>query len=316
MSDSLSLNRRQALEALAVSAAALAVPHPAAAAGFTPVVDVRCPRWLDDRKEPVAAVVKQMVDTGLMTLTDEKTPKAAWSAVFGKYKCVGVKFNQISRNFSRANQVMLDAVAEGLQSAGIALDRIIVTEALGASLPGCGKMDKGWAGEYDFGSGKTRLSNFLINQVDAILNIPDLKDHERCGISGAIKNLSHARTTIMENPQNFHKDCCDPYITDLYALAPIREKAKLHLMNGLKGLFDLGPSPRPDRQWAHNGLLLGFDPVAVDKLAHDLVVAERDRRKLPSFDHRGTKPTFLASAVTKGLGTADLEKIKVLRVDL
>jgi hypothetical protein len=308
------LTRRQALAAGGAAALALSLGARAAEPDKprSRVIDIRSERWRDATGKQDAVVVKQMLDDGLVKLTGAADAAAAWKQVFGKFKVVGVKFNSVSRNFSRTNQLMVDLLTAGLLSAGLERGNIIVVEAVGAHFEGGGQPQPGWAGEYDFGSGKTRLSNFIVNQVDAILNVPDLKDHERTGITGAIKNLSHARNTVMEDPQRFHANACDPYVADLYNLEPIRTKPALHVMNGLRAMYDRGPVPNP-AQWPHNGLLLAFDPCAIDKVALDLVVAERRKRGLPELDHRGTPPTFLDTAVKRGLGTNDPARIEVVK---
>jgi hypothetical protein len=305
------ISRRRALAAGGAAALALMMgPARAAELRRSTVVDIRSSRWRGEAGHVDAAVVKKMVDGGLVKLTGAADADTAWRQLFGRYKVVGVKFNKVSRNFSGANQAMVDALTAGLLSAGLKQTDIIVVEAVGATFAG-GAVQPGWTEEYDFGSGRTRLSNFIVHQVDAVINVPDLKDHERTGITGAVKNLSHARDTIMEKPDRFHANACDPFVADLYALPPIRDKAVLHVINGLKGMYDKGPVFNPC-QWPHNGLLLGFDPVAVDKVALDLVVAERRRRGLPEFERRGTPPLFLATAARRGLGTDDPARIDIV----
>lgn len=277
------------------------------------VIDVRSEKWFRDRRvQP--EVVKRMLNEGLMKLTQKTTPEQAWKSLFSPREVVGVKFNRLSGNYTGANQALVDAIAEGLFSAGLKPENIIVVEAVGARFQG-GKPQRGWAGQYDFGSGKTRLSNFLVNQVDGIINVPNLKDHGIAGITGALKNVSHARNTFMEGPNRFHKNHCDPYIADINALKVVREKLRLHISNALKGVFEGGPSARnPALQWFHNGLLLSFDPVALDTISHRFIEEARRTHRRPSLSRVGRPPIHIATASKRALGTNNPLMIDLVKV--
>lgn len=312
------LTRREFLQAAASAAAAVALTGlvqgvEATMGKKSKVVDVRSGAW---HKEGQIAVthVKQMVDAGIMRLTSKAMPEAAWGHLFSRREVVGVKFNQISRDYTGANQALVDAITQGLLSAGLKRGNIVVVEATNAGFQG-GQPTPGWTGEYDFGSGRTRLSNFLVNQVDAIINVPNLKHHPICGFTGALKNISHANETIMERPQDYHGNNCDPYIADINALPVVRGKLRLHLLNGLKGIFDQGAEPSP-YQWFHDGLLLSRDPVALDAVALRILEETRAAHGLRPLREKGLPPKYIDTAAGRGLGTNDPGLIERLAVVL
>jgi len=62
-------------------------------------------------------------------------------------------------------------------------------------------------------------------------------------------------------------------------------------------------------------LLLGTDPVAVDAVAHDIIVKERMARGVQQVDAPG-RSAFLEIAEGLGLGIAARDKIKISDVTL
>ena len=63
-------------------------------------------------------------------------------------------------------------------------------------------------------------------------------------------------------------------------------------------------------------LLFGTDPVAVDAVAHDIVVKKRMARGTQQVDARGRSAAFLEIAEGLGLGVADRGKIEIADVKL
>jgi hypothetical protein len=157
------LTRGQFLSSFFSAAAALALPQSLGQAFAEEdkksiVVEVRSSKWRTSTGQIKPRVVRRMVNEGIMKLTSKTTPEAAWRTLFSPNEVIGLKFNRISRNYTGANQAFVDAITSGLMSAGVKKRNIIVVEAHGVRFEG-GKPRKGWAAKYDFGSGKTRLSN-------------------------------------------------------------------------------------------------------------------------------------------------------------
>ena len=70
----------------------------------------------------------------------------------------------------------------------------------------------------------------------------------------------------------------------------------------------------PEHVWPYKGLLVGTDPVALDALGVKLLAEKRKQ----FFEHPprgGTSTKHVRLADTRhGIGTADLEKIELIRI--
>jgi hypothetical protein len=316
-----SISRRDFLRAAAIGAAAASFaplagsPFGRRAEAAAPgeqnaspmVVDVRSPKWRVNGQVDAAFVLK-MIDVGMARLTGKKTRAEAWRLIAGPDQVVGVKFNDLSGNYTNANQALVDAITASLIEAGVKKENIIVAEAVGATWQNAKNPDGELGEPLDIGGGRqARLTRFLTQQVDVLINVPNIKDHGGAGITGCLKNISHSRT-IGRPP--IHDDSCCPGIIGINKLEPIPTKRRLNIVNGLEGVFDGGPGhDDPNRRWPHNGLLFSTDPVASDRVQLEIIEAERKRQGRPSLFERGCKPVHVERAAQAGLGVADLAKI-------
>jgi len=319
------VSRREFLGGAAAGAAAGVVAFPrvfAEAAAAKPpsrskVVEVTNPAW-QERREVNAAVVRRMLERALMELTGKSSGADAWRQFVSPTERVGVKFNKITRNVSGANQALGDAILAGLVQAGVKREKIIVVEAVGAQFPGTGRYDGTYGPEVHTPHGTTRLTRFIREQVDAVINVPDLKEHDRAGVTLSLKNLSHG-ASVMLHPWKFHSGYCSPHIGELHALEPIAGKRRLNILNGLRGIFHLGPMPRGRQwQWDRNSLFVSTDPVALDATCLDIIQVKRrsSPEGIPIVDLFKTRrrPVHIADAAQMGLGIADRQRIDWARV--
>ena len=280
------------------------------------VVDIRDANWQRDG-QPDPAAVKKMLEDGMKTFTGKGSWADAWKQFVQPNETVCVKFNRLSGNFTRANQAMVDAIVDGLQQAGLKREKIIVVEAIEAKEGNLTEPDLTMGPEVDTGHGKTRLTRLITDQVDGVINVCNLKDHAVAGVTGALKNLSHAGKTFMDKPENFHGTCCDPHVGEINLLKPIRSKGRLNICNGLVGMLNGGPTPRNPRwQWPHNGLLISTDPVAMDTVILELVQAARKEHPVgigqADLFQTGRKPVYIQTCAKMGLGEDERGNIKVV----
>jgi len=100
----------------------------------------------------------------------------------------------------------------------------------------------------------------------------------------------------------------------------IRDKAVLHICDGIKAQYHGGPSGRPQFQWEHKTMYFSTDPVALDKTGLKIIDAKRAEVGMQSIAL--SKPdrfsTFLNCQVehieiagSLGLGVFDDAKIQV-----
>ncbi len=321
-----SLDRREFLGAgLGITAAGL-IPSGAPAGKFAAagsgagsiVVDVTSPAWLREGKEGPAVrpeVVKAVIHEGLKLLAGKKQADAAMKTFVSPKETVALKFNGLSRDFAGVNQAILSTLTELLQECGIEKKHILVLEGAGCNLKGYGKPDftrKKTYTVHKTGRGgkivkaETMLTRCVESQADCIIDIPDIKNHGIAGITGALKNLAYAGRSVMTNPRIFHGGMCDPAMAEINNLKPLKEKVRLVLAQGFKGVFHGGPGTRrPGFHFRHDGMLFSTDRVATDRVMWEIVNAARKaHRKRPI-----RRVPSLGTAARLGLGTDDIKKI-------
>ena len=119
--------------------------------------------------------------------------------------------------------------------------------------------------------------------MNKIVLLPVLKDHGSAGVTGALKNMSHG---LVNNVCRSHNtpdtNVCNQFIPQVVAHPIIRKKCVLHIMDGIKGVYQGGPSAsRPEWTWENNALLFATDPVAMDHVLWRQIDAKRKEKGLP-----------------------------------
>ena len=189
-------------------------------------------------------------------------------------------------------------------------DEFMVMELVGAGLD-----------PKDERTRRSHLGLLITRRVNKIVLLPVLKDHGSAGVTGALKNMSHG---LVNNVNRSHStpdtNVCNQFIPQVVNHPIIRKKCVLHIMDGIKGVFQGGPAAsRPDWTWENNALFFATDPVAMDHVAWRYVDAKRMEKKLPpvafagrdgqdplgreGFDIR--QPQHIPLAANLGLGLFD-----------
>ncbi|WP_051289771.1 DUF362 domain-containing protein [Dolichospermum circinale] len=275
------------------------------------------------RREPV----RQMVARGMMELTGAADNVSSWRSMFERGDVVGIKVNPVGAPLAISNHVLIYEVVDGLKSAGVKPQDIIIFDRYGdmwakagyqKHLPdgvrGGGAVEKyddvqldikGYDPEvyaymelidpklHDPKDDRTRrshLCNIVSKQINKLINIPVLKDHGSAGITGALKNLSHG---LVNNVARSHAkpetNACNIFIPTICSLQPIREKTVLNIMDGLVGVYHKGPFGKKDSPytWPYRSLLFATDPVAMDRIEWQIIDAKRAAMNLPPVDKTG-----------------------------
>jgi uncharacterized protein (DUF362 family) len=152
------------------------------------------------------------------------------------------------------------------------------------------------------------LCRIVTDEATALVSAPVLKDHNLAGLSAGLKNFYGA----IHNPNKYHDHGCDPFIADVCAHAHIRDRLRLVVCDAARPQYHLGPARRAQWQWAYGGILLGTDPVAVDRVGCEILERKRAAAGLKPLEADGRPVRYLASAEQRGLGAADLERIEVV----
>jgi len=286
---------------------------PIAEADKSTVVDLRNPMVIAGRQVHENALLG-MIEKGICLVTDRAKTRDAWAALFSADDVIGIKFDEVGYEALGTTDVLAHQLVRSLEQAGLSRERIVLIEAPAALARKLGTKLRvfGWqARETSFGSGSERLASVL-DQVTAILNVPFLKTDNIAGISGCLKNIS---LPFVYRQSPYFKNGCTPYIADIAALPQIRSKLRVHVVNGLRAVFDRGPGVHPDRIWRHGGILVSRDPVAADSISINLLDERRLKVKLPPIGDRMGRVPHVHTAARRGLGTDDPDYIRLIQPD-
>lgn len=158
---------------------------------------------------------------------------------------------------------------------------------------------------YMINEGKhSYFSRICTKDVTKIINIPILKNAGP-SVTLCLKNLAFGS---ISNTSRLHKQLWAETCAEVPSFHPIRDKVVLNIVDGIKGCYNGGPEAIPEFITVFNTLLIGTDPVAVDRIGYEIILRERLERGIQKEESpRGG--TFLALAQKLNLGTADRQKI-------
>ncbi|MEI6613496.1 MAG: DUF362 domain-containing protein [Chrysiogenales bacterium] len=137
--------------------------------------------------------------------------------------------------------------------------------------------------------------------VDKVINIPAFKHHGGPFITMALKNLAFGSTTNCPRGHLFS----ERFISEVCAFPPLRDKVVLNIMDALRGQYDRGPAPAPQFVWPLERLYIATDPVAMDSVGFEVLLAkqvEAGRLATDKIDEVRKKHYGLAVAENLGLG--------------
>jgi len=299
----------------------------AAAAEKSKVVIARDPALRGAGGSPDSGRVLKMLDRAMQSFYGGDSPLDAWKKVARPGEVVGLKVNCLSGRGAATNPVLVEAICERLQQAGIPPKDIVIWDRLNSDLESAGyrvasRKDRircignDTAG-YDtelavYGSAGSLLANTLAHTCDAVINLPVLKDHGIVGVTLALKNLFGA----IHNPNKYHTNAGDPYVADVNMLQPIRQKVRLTICDGLTAQYEGGPSYMPQWSWPYNGLMVARDPVALDYTGWQILERKRAEKGMKPLRELRREPLYIATAADARhrLGTNDPKLIDVMEV--
>ena len=250
----------------------------------TRVVLIRNKDVLDDLNAPKPDVLQEMLDEAVAALVGEGDPAKAWQTIAGPDDVVGIKSN-IWQSLGTP-EALEDAIENRLLEAGVDEKNISVND-------------------------QQVLRDPVFRDATALINVRPLRTHNWSGVGSLIKNY----IMFVDTPESYHGDSCAD-LAKIWKLPSVEGKTRLNILVVLTPLFHgIGPHHyNPKYTWAYKGLLVGFDPVAVDATGVRILQAKRraffeeDRPLNPPPKH-----VFLADT-RHHLGTADPEKIDLVRL--
>lgn len=304
--------------------------------------------------------IQSMMRTGMLQLTGAGNWAEAWRLFVQPGDVVGIKVNPVGQPNVISDASVVRQIIDGLNAAGIKNKDIVVYDRYRAQFFRAGfdewlpeGVRTSYAAEdyeeiqqkiegYDpdhymdmaltlpgYGvdnltARRSYAAKFITQQVNKVINLPVLKDHQSAGITMALKNLSHG---LVNNVARSHSsntlNACGSFIPAVVSMPVIRNKVVLHILDGVKGVYHGGPGAKPQFVWEHKTMYFATDPVAVDHIGWKALDAKRveagmqpvalDRPdKFSTFVSRQPEHVEIAGAL--GLGEWDEKKIDVRRV--
>jgi uncharacterized protein (DUF362 family) len=274
-----------------------------------------------------AGPVLKLLDRAMQAFYGVDTPVGAWSKLVRPNEVVGLKVNCLGGRGLSTHVVLVEAICERLQHAGVPAQNIVIWDRLNSDLETggftiaergrgvrcLGNDSTGYGDELEtFGSVGSLVSNTLTRTCDVVINLPVLKDHGITGTTAALKNMFGA----IHNPNKYHPNGGDPYIADVNMLPSIRRKVRLAICDGLTAQYEGGPSFMPQWTWPANTLLVARDPVALDYTAWQIIEQKRAERGMKSLEAAKRAPRYIATAADERhrLGVNDPARIERLEV--
>jgi uncharacterized protein (DUF362 family) len=301
-------------------------------------------------------LIKEMIERGLTKLTGESSVQAAWAKFIEPKDIVGIKINPSGAPACCSSPEIVREIVAGVQSVGVPARNLIIYDRYAyeidigsyqalvpahVSVVGIQDAFTGASG-YDmnvycdanfFGEWETRsyMASIVSQGVTKIINVPTMKDHSAAGVTGCLKNLGYGTFNNVARSHRQPYSFTDPLIGMMCSVEPLRSKAVLHIMDGMRQVWHGGPLTQVQDFIYPAGLLyIATDPVAMDTLELETIEKKRRAEGAPSvwehdpasityndheFFHDPKKnlfyrrPGHIASAGKLGLGVADRAQI-------
>jgi hypothetical protein len=155
------------------------------------------------------------------------------------------------------------------------------------------------------------FSKIVTQQVDKIINVPILKN-AGSSITLCLKNLAYGS---ISNTGRLHKQLWSETIAEVCAFPPLRDKVVLNIVDCIRGCYNGGPGANAEFITEFNSILLGTDPVAVDRIGYDIILKKRIEEKIQKEESPKGK-IFLDLAENLKLGIGDPKKITLEKIEL
>jgi len=144
----------------------------------------------------------------------------------------------------------------------------------------------------------------LTNELTKVINIPILKNAGN-SITLCLKNLAYGAIT---NTARLHKQLWAETSAQVPCFVPLRDKTVLNIVDGIIGCYNGGPAANPQFIIPYHCLLVGSDPVAVDRIGYDIVLKKRIEKEIQKQESPRAL-AFMNMAEQYGLGIADPSRI-------
>lgn len=299
-------------------------PVPEALAGKVSEVFCEASVVTKPRYELQVEQVRPMLDAALGGLAPSVSE--LWRQVVPEFDAstrVGIKVNCLNSSVPTSAPLVKALCDVLVEQAGVSRDRILVWDRRTDELKRCGFTSEALGGVAVQGTlesmddasgpgygdpicgavaGKTpRLSRILTDLTDVTINVPVLKTHGVSGVTAAFKNIYG----IIDIPASYHSNLVQT-LPVLYALPPIRNAMRLHVLDAYQAIVTGGTSDPPDT--VVKTIAVSADPLALDQYSLDLANQLRKAKNIAKLGPVDDKVTgWLQGAAKLGLGKLEYQ---------
>jgi hypothetical protein len=314
--------------------------------GHAQVVSVENSAAISDF-QPNQAVVKTMVDSGVIALTGKTNLAAAWRSLVSTQDVVGLKVFSAAGMLSGTRPAVVAAVIQDLLAAGVPPTNIVIWDKHTYDLRDAGFFDLAtqlgvrvagsaetgydpnnfylpdtvvigslvW-GDLEFNQTngvagrKSFVTKIVSQQITKIINIAPLLNDEDIGVCGQLYTLALGS---VDNTRRFESepDRLAVAVPEICALPLLGDRVALNITDALIGQYEGGGRGLLHYSAVPNQLWFSHDPVALDMLAIQELARERRAAGAPQLK---PKLELYANANLLQLGENNLTNISVQKI--
>ena len=299
--------------------------------------------------QPNAGVVRQMVARGVTELTRQPTETAAWLSLVTTQDVVGLKVYSEPGLLSGTRPAVVAAVVQGLLTAGLPPQHLIIWDKHADDLRAAGFFELGaqlgvrvaacdqagydvnsfyapdtavignlvW-GDLEFGqkgSGigrKSYVAKVVSREMTKIISVAPVFNLYASGVSGHLYSVTLGS---VDNTLRFEgsPERLAVAVPELYALPVLGDRVVLNITDALLGQYEGGGSSLLHYSTVLNQLWFSRDPVALDTLA---IQELQQERKAHGVNDYPPHLELYRNAVLLQLGVNDPAQMNIERVKL
>lgn len=299
---------------------------------------------------PNAAVVRRMVERGLMALAGKPTPSEAWQSLLRPNDVVGFKVNSAPGEISGTRPVVVRALIETLKESGHASEKIVIWDKRVMDLRNAGwpevaarlgvrwlaAEEVGWdpdparayekailgrlvASDLEFSrredlnaGRRSFVSKLLSQELSVIIPVTPVLTHTFGGVNGQLVGLAFGSVDNSLRFQN-NPSLLAEAVPEICALDDVLPRVLFGVSDALICQYRGQESLRLHNTVVLNELRFSRDPVALDALALDDLA--RARASSPYSVERPAETEVYVNAELLELGISDLKRIDIRRPD-
>ena len=242
--------------------------------------------------------VEEFIDAGYADLVERELPGVRWAGSSVRY------------TDKQLDVTGFDDGRDGDRLSVEALRRVVGYDPDVFTVMGfCGPQHKNDERRY-----RSHLSMIVSRMVDKLITLPVLKDHRSAGVTLSLKNMSHGmnnnvcRSHLPGVAYGFGAtpkggpNQCNTFIPQAVSHLPTRQKATLHILDGLIGVYEGGPGSwnQTWATWRNRSLFFATDPVALDHVGWDRIDAVRAENGWAPVERMGLDTETAATPAATG----------------